>query len=385
MVNVFIVASKGIPAKYGGFETFVENLTGRKKSPNIKYFVSCMGTTEDEFEYNNSHCFSIPLRRQNPVFRILNVSSALTWVEKYIRKNKNKNEKNIVYILGCRVGLLMKKHKKALHKLNCLIMCNPDGLEWKRDKWNRFEKKILLLSEKNLLKNSDFIVCDSINIRKYILERYKFIIPEKSAFIAYGSDVANSIAKESDAVNWLNEKGTSLNDYYLVVGRFVPENNFELMIKEFMKSHTKKKLLIISNVEKNSFYETLSRNLNFEKDNRIVFAGTLYDSELIKKIRENAFAYLHGHSVGGTNPSLLEAMASTDINILYDVPFNREVANDQCLFFNGENGNLSNLIDEVDANRSFFAKKLHPKSIILNKYSWNNIVEQYEQLFLNLR
>lgn len=380
MINVYIVGSKGIPARYGGFETFVENLTKRKTSNEIHYFVSCMDGENDLFEYNGATCFVIRPKKDNAVGRIFHVSKALDWVENRVCKSQEKNEINIVYILGCRVGLLLKKHAKKLHDLGVIICSNPDGLEWKRDKWNNFEKKILLLSEKKLIKYSDQIICDSIGIKNYISSTYNFVNEKNTHFVAYGSDLKKSSSSDSELSAYLQKFNVSNHDYYLIIGRFVPENNYEIMIREFMKSNTKRKLLIISNVENNSFYKSLVSKLNFCSDPRIVFAGTLYDEELVKKVRENAFAYLHGHSVGGTNPSLLEAMASTKINILYDVIFNREVGGNQCLYFSAEEGNLSHLINTIENDNSLIVS-LNPSEIIAKKYSWDLIINQYESLF----
>ena len=117
------------------------------------------------------------------------------------------------------------------------------------------------------------------------------------------------------------------------MGRFVPENNYEVVIKEFMKSNTKKDLVIITNITKNKFYEKLKENTSFYKDSRIKFVGTVYDQQLLKKIREKAYCYIHGHEVGGTNPSLLESLAMTKINLLLDVGFNREVAMEGAIYF----------------------------------------------------
>ena len=114
----------------------------------------------------------------------------------------------------------------------------------------------------------------------------------------------------------------------------MPENNYETMIAEFMKSTTSKKLVIITNIEKNKFYERLKQKTEFYKDERIKFVGTVYNKDLLKEIRKNAYGYLHGHEVGGTNPSLLEALATTNLNLLLDVGFNREVAMDGALYFN---------------------------------------------------
>ena len=114
-------------------------------------------------------------------------------------------------------------------------------------------------------------------------------------------------------MNWLTEKGLTPNEYYLVVGRFVPENNVETIIREFMASDTTKDLAIIT-TENPKLYAELEEKLHFSADPRIKFVGTVYDQELLKKIRENAWAYIHGHQVGGTNPSLLEALARRERN-----------------------------------------------------------------------
>lgn len=148
-------------------------------------------------------------------------------------------------------------------------------------------------------------------------------------------------------VNWYKEKGLSKKNYYLVVGRFVPENSFEIMIREFMKSKSKKDFALITNVN-DKFLNELENKLHFRRDPRIKFVGTVYDQELLKKIRENAYAYFHGHTVGGTNPSLIEALGSTDLNLLVDIGFNREVAEDCALYWSKELGELAKLINQVE-------------------------------------
>ena len=149
----------------------------------------------------------------------------------------------------------------------------------------------------------------------------------KTTFIAYGADLAPSNLSDDDPklMDWYKDKELKRKEYYLVVGRFVPENSFEVMIREFMKSSSKKDFALITNVNE-KFLNELEEKLHFKRDKRIKFVGTVYDQELLKKIRENAYAYFHGHTVGGTNPSLIEALGSTNLNLLVDVGFNREVA-----------------------------------------------------------
>ena len=167
------------------------------------------------------------------------------------------------------------------------------------------------------------------------------------------------------------------------MGRFVPENNYETMIKEFIKSKTNKKLVIITNVEKNKFYEELKEKTKFDNDERIKFVGTVYDTPLLKQIRENAYGYIHGHEVGGTNPSLLEALATTKLNLLLDVGFNKEVAKQGAMYWNKEEGNLSNLINSLE-NISDEEKEKYgtmAKRRIEEEYNWNKIVIEYEKIF----
>ena len=184
--------------------------------------------------------------------------------------------------------------------------------------------------------------------------------------------------------NWLEKHGLKPNEYYMSCGRFVPENNFETMIREFMKSATKRDFAIITTVNER-FLDELEKKLHFKQDLRIKFVGTVYDEKLLKKIRENAYAYFHGHSVGGTNPSLLEALGSTNINLLYDVGFNREVAGDAALYWSAGEDCLAKLIDSADRMTSVQAKKLGEKAKdrIKKEYSWESICDKYLEVFMD--
>ena len=170
-----------------------------------------------------------------------------------------------------------------------------------------------------------------------------------------------------------------------MVGRFVPENSFEVMIREFMKSHSRKDFAIITNVN-DKFLNQLEEKLHFKSDKRIKFVGTVYDQELLKKIRENAYAYFHGHTVGGTNPSLIEALGSTDLNLLVDVVFNREVAEDCALYWSRDDGALAKLIDQADELNADEITKLGQKAKkrVAQEYTWDKICGQYEKVFMEV-
>lgn len=381
MIHVFIVGSKGIPAQYGGFETFVENLTAGKKSKEIQYHVSCMNNDEKHFEYNNADCFNVRIPLPGAPGRIFHVGLVLQQVEEWAKAHPN--EKTVVYILGCRIGPLLIPHAKKLHKLGVKVYCNPDGLEWKRSKWSAPAKAFLRFCEKCLVENSDLSICDSINIEKYIKGTYGKRVKD-TCFIAYGAYINRSQCSQEKLTEWYRQHNLKKGNYYLIVGRFVPENNYETMIAEFMRSHTAKDLAIITNVEQNKFYDSLREKTGFQKDDRIKFVGTVYDQELLKKIREEAYGYLHGHEVGGTNPSLLEALASTKVNLLLNVGFNKEVARDGALYWSKEAGNLASLLDKADGLTTEEIAFLDKSSTarIMNSYSWEKIIQEYEDVFL---
>lgn len=381
MKNVFIIGSKGIPAKYGGFETFVDELVCRQVDKNIQYHVSCLSNNNETFKYKSANCFNVKVPNIGPAKAVYYDIAALKYCVSYIKKNNLKN--SIVYILACRIGPFVNKYVKQLHALECKVYVNPDGHEWKRAKWNYLIRKYWKLSEKLMVKYADLLICDSKNIEKYIQNDYKQYQP-KTTFIAYGADTSKSTLKDDDEklLNWYQEKNVKAKAYYLVVGRFVPENNYETMIKEFMKSNTTKDFVLITNIEHNKFYEELKQQTHFDKDSRIKFVGTVYDQQLLKKIRENAYGYLHGHEVGGTNPSLLEALATTDLNLLLSVGFNKEVGEDGAVYWNKQEGNLAKLIDRLEEIKPSELEDLSikAKKRIDDAYSWELIVRKYEGL-----
>ncbi|MGG0185077.1 beta 1-4 rhamnosyltransferase Cps2T [Bacillus rhizoplanae] len=384
MKNIFIIGSKGIPSKYGGFETFVDKLTEYKKTLNIKYHVACLSDEEGEFEYNGARCFNVKTPNVGAAKAVFYDIKSLDKVYTYIKQNDIKD--GIVYILACRIGPFMSFYKRKFEKLGVPIYVNPDGHEWKRAKWNALIRRYWKLSEQLMIKNTDLVICDSVAIEDYIKEEYKNYNP-KTTFIAYGATVKTPVQiNENKYKDWLGNWGITEKGYYLIVGRFVPENNYELMIREFMKSNTTKSLVIVTNVEKNKFYNELNANTNFENDNRIKFVGTIYDEDLLYQVRTNAFAYLHGHEVGGTNPSLLESLATTSLNLLLNVQFNKEVGGDAALYFGKSQYELAQTIELADklSFDELKEKETLAKKRIEDKYSWDMIVDKYENTFLGL-
>lgn len=383
MKNVFIIGSKGIPANYGGFESFLENLTLNQVSKSIKYHISCCSDNTDVFQHNGARCFNVKVPCIGSAKAIIYDLAALRECIEFIRKNNI--AKPVIYVLACRIGPFIGKYKKQVKALGGKLYVNPDGNEWKRGKWNWLIKQYWKLSEYFMVKHADLLICDSKGIQSYIEEKYSKFKPN-TTFIAYGAYTNGLLTEDSnnELSLWYKERDIKPKGYYLVVGRFVPENNFETIITEFMNSDTKKDLVLITDIGNNKLYKRISETTGFEKDKRIKFVGTVYNAGLLKKIRERAYGYIHGHEVGGTNPSLLEALGSTDLNLLFEVSFNREVGEDAAFYWSKKKGSLSKLISETDgydeSTIADYGKRA--KKRIMDYYSWDFIVAQYEKLFM---
>lgn len=380
--HVFIVGSKGIPGNYGGYETFVDKLTEyHQNNPNLKYHVACKAKDTKTFEYHNADCFDVKVPSIGHAQAIYYDVAALNQCVRYIKRHNIQHP--IVYILACRIGPFAAHFQRVIHKLGGKLYINPDGHEWMRAKWSAPVRKYWKISEQLMTKHCDLLICDSKNIEDYIHDEYGKYNP-KTTFISYGAETRKSKLADDDPklIAWYKEKGLSPKSYYLVVGRFVPENNYETMIREFMKSHSKRDFALITNVS-DKFLEELKEKTHFDQDSRIKFVGTVYDKELLMKIRENAYGYFHGHEVGGTNPSLLEALGSTDLNLLLDVGFNREVAEDSALYWTKQSGNLASLIDWADGMNADEISELGKKASlrIVEAYSWQHIADEYESRF----
>lgn len=375
--HVFIIGSRGLPAKYGGFETFVEELVKHQNNKNIKYHVACQSENSDmalpgeHFEYLGADCFVIKLPKIGSArviaYDILAINAAL----KYCKKEEIKAP--IFYILGNTAGGFIGHYANKIHKLGGKLFVNPDGLEWKRTKWAAPIRSYLKFAEKKMVRYADLIISDNAGIKEYLTSEYGQV---ESEVIAYGTEKFKSDLTESETL-----VKYKVNDYYLIVGRFVPENNYETLIRAFMKSSTKRDLVIITNHEGNAYFKELREKTQFDKDSRIKFVGTVYNQNELRYIREHAFAYLHGHEVGGTNPGLLEAMWSTAVNVVLGVNFNRTTAGDSVIYFDKEN--LLTTLSEVENLTPDEGQRLHEKAqaIIEEKYTWEHICAQYEDLF----
>lgn len=381
MKNVFIIGARGYHANYGGWETFVSNLVDYYDDSKTRFYVGELSldkAKDKTIDKINDNLSIMPtyVKASGSVKMFIYTIKSYLFSLKYIRKNKLEN--SYIYVLGLKLGPMLWFNKILRHKYNIKVIINPDGLEHRRNKWNKVIQTCFLLSEWSMVRHSDMVICDALGIKEYIDNRYKGV-EKKSTYIAYGAreyDFSKinekKILKEYDLVK---------DNYCLVVGRCVPENNYELTITEFMKSKIDKDLVIITNLSSSNYYQELVNKTNCLQDKRIRFIDGVYDNEKLATIRKNAYLYIHGHSVGGTNPSLIEAISLTDLNILYDVCFNHDIGGDTCLYFD-EDKHLSDILDNkklLDKSKKELGKKVH--ELYKKNFTWGHIVDKYKKIF----
>ena len=283
--HVFLVGAKSLGA-YGGYETFINKLTEyHQNHEKLQYHAACKANgdgcmdetklkgvtriSELEFLYHNTRCFKIPVPKIGPAQAIYYDVAALHACCSYIEKHRIPHP--IVYIMACRIGPFAGWFYHRIHRLGGEVFVNPDGHEWMRAKWSKPIRKYWKISEQMMIKHCDLAICDSDNIEKYIHECYdgKGIrgADPKTTFIAYGAETRKSKLADDDGklLDWYRQKGLTAGSYYLVVGRFVPENNYETMIREFMKSRSSRDFAIITNVN-DKFLEELEQKLGEAED-----------------------------------------------------------------------------------------------------------------------
>ena len=381
MKHVFIIGSRGLPAKYGGFETFVQQLVSHQESEEIQYHVACLSDTShhQHSTYLGADCFAINPPKLGPARVIAYDMMAITYALKIIKKQQI--ERPIFYILGNTIGGFIVPFAKMIHSVGGILFVNPDGLEWKRAKWAKSIQRYLKFSEKMMVRYADLIVADNEGIEDYLQSEYS---ATNTTFIAYGTDLTpTTLTNESEKVRHYFEKWKiKEKEYFLIVGRFVPENNYVTAIKEFMLSKTKRDLVIVANHEGSAYFQKLKEETDFASDPRIKFVGTVYDQELLKYLRQECRAYIHGHEVGGTNPGLLEALAQTNENLVLGVDFNKKVALQGARYWSKDGGNLARLIDQIDGQAESIELGKAAKKHMQEAYTWEKIAREYEELFL---
>jgi glycosyltransferase involved in cell wall biosynthesis len=358
-----IVGSRGIPARYGGFETFVQEISPLLVEKGIQVTVYCDNAERD----SKSNLYKgVFLQYQHTTKSKHSIIFYLEGIWKALRQN------DIILVTG--TGGSFFYFLKYIYKKK--IITNTDGVESIREKWSPVNKILIKLSEKLAVHQSDYLIADSKGITQYLLAHYMKLSENKVKTIEYGAFINKYYGRE-----FLEKYNLTHNEYYLVVCRLEPENNVDKIIDGYILSKTNKPLVIVGNITESSYISSII-DMRSEK---VRFIGGIYDKEELSSIRYSAYAYIHGHSVGGTNPSLLEALGSGNISLCHDNVFNREVTNNLMLYFN-DSEQVSELIKKVDNYSLQQADRLKQIAVsrINDYYNWPNMSTKYYQLFSQL-
>lgn len=371
IMKIAFISTRGIPNNYGGFEQFAEYISvglvkkghdvtvysphyhpfhgDEYKGVSIKHIYSpelWMGGSIGSFFYDYM-CLKDALR--NGDFDIIYEAGYTSIIPAYIRFD-------------------VKNLKKPI------FTTNMDGLEYKRTKFNRIVRRFVFWEERMAVKHSHFIIADNLGIKDYYKEKYN----KESKFLAYGASIYDNYSD-----NYLKELGLVRDGYLLAIARLEPENNIEMAIEGYtLSAEYGKRPLVIVGKTNTPYAKYLLKKYN---DKNILFTGGIYDFDKINSIRYYSFAYFHGHSVGGTNPSLLEAMASECFILSHNNAFNMAVLGKNAHYFSSSEevtqllNNLSYLVDTY--KKTFTHNNLE---LIRTQYSWDKLVNEHEEYFRDI-
>lgn len=351
MINVAVVGIVGIPACYGGFESLVENLT-KNSSSCFHYTVFCSSDSYGEKfkHHNNAKLIYLPLKANGLQSILYDILSLIRCI--FIKPD-------VVLVLGVS-GCLFLPIFKFLTKSK--VITNIDGLEWKREKWNGLAKYFLKLSEHVAVKFSDVVVTDNKAISEYVLSTYSI----DSKIIAYGGDHA---IRNSESIK-------SNECYALGLCRIEPENNVHLILEAYSRSGGNIKF--IGNWNASDFGRDLKHT--FSQFSNIELLDPIYDLDKLFILRRNAQVYIHGHSAGGTNPSLVEMMHFGIPIIAFDCSFNRYSTDNKAHYFSSCD-DLIYVLNTIDF-KQLELNAINMKEIALKQYTWKKIASAYESLFV---
>ena len=364
-INISIIGTRGYPYVYSGYETFVKQLSERLVLNNCNVTIYChRGLFETRpKEVKGIKLVYVPTIEtkilSQPVHSFLSIIHACFSRPCVIL---------VVNSANGPFGLLTK-----LFRIPTAI--NVDGLEWLRPKWKGLGSIYFKLASKMATLFYDQIINDSDEMRKVYLDLFK----RDSKVIAYGADI-----RKSESPQLINKWNLKQRDYYLVIGRLIPDNNADLIISGFLKSASKKKLIIVGDVP---YKDSYASNLKKIKDERLVFTGYVEDQDLLAELYHNCYVYVHGHEFGGTNPTMIKAMAYGCAILALDTVFNKEMLQNGKfgLFFKKEFLSITNQIAYCEKEK-LTIDKLRNESVngITKKYNWDFVTSQYLEVFKSL-
>lgn len=374
--KIAIIGCRGIPAKYGGFETFAQGLTENLVQKEYDITVSCEyeSSKSREMSYKGAKLDYFPIKPPKNYFlrKFYENLSDIYFLFKLSRNNQ------LLYFLGVEVGMFLFIPK--ILNWNLKLIVNIDGIMWKRSKFNRLERWLLKINHYMAILFADKVVVDSQEMKNYVDGKHL----HKTTYISYGINIPeritwNNVLKERLEIN--ESIQIIPGNFLLVVARLEPENNIHTIVEAYLQAKINIPLVVVGDFTSLTYQDevkSISKNYHYLG---VIFLGSIYDEELLNMLRQNCTAYIHGHSVGGTNPSLLEAAISRNIIIAHDNPFNREVCGKFGIYFKNSN-ELARKIRLIHRYpKSYQGLKTDLYYRVKNNYLWDKISGDYLSFF----
>jgi glycosyltransferase involved in cell wall biosynthesis len=356
-LKIAILGTRGIPNHYGGFEHISEyvsaGLVQRGHTVSVYNSHNHPYTADTWYGVNIIHCY-------DPEYMI-GTAGQFVYDLNCIR-DARKRDLDVIIMMGYTSSSVWG----SLYPEKSAIITNMDGLEWKRSKYSKPVQSFLKYAEKLAVKHSKYYVSDSMIIKQYLARKYSI----NSRYIPYGADMITPIEREQ-----ITPTEAAKEDYFLLMARMEPENNIETILDGYHESGSTKPFKVLGDTG-NRFGKFITHK--FQNDTRIEFKGSIFDTAKVRALQNNSYLYFHGHSVGGTNPSLLEAMASEALIAAHNNPFNQAVLSNDAFYFSNPN-DVKQLVETVQRHE--------PEKIMVNNnlqkikdlFNWEGVVDGYEQ------
>ncbi|MBO2446989.1 DUF1972 domain-containing protein [Actinomadura barringtoniae] len=363
-----MVGTRGVPARYGGFETAVEEVGRRLAEAGHEVVVYCRGERHPEPEYLGMKLVHLPAVEKKVAETLSHTGFSVMHAigRKIVRKGPD-----VALVFNAANAPLLP----FLRAMRIPVATHVDGLEWKRTKWSGTGQRYYRTAESLAVRWSDALIADARGIQDYYVERFD----ADSVLIAYGAPILQSINTGK-----LAEAGFRPGEYHLVVARFEPENHVHVAVEGYRKSTATKPLVVVGSAPYADEYTAKLRELAGD-DPRINFLGGVWDQELLDALYAGALTYVHGHSVGGTNPSLLRAMGAGASVLAFDVNFNREVLGEEAGRFFPDAPVLAREIEAAEAEPGAAADRgAAARKRASERYVWDDVATAYERLCADL-
>lgn len=377
-LKISIIGVKGYPYVYGGYETLIKELVERLIHKNVQITVYCHRSLfkERPVSYQNVQLVYMPSIELKAFTQL--VHSFLSTIHACFQKN------DVLFYVNAAngpLGIITRLFGKK-------TVINVDGMEWLRPKWKGIGAKYYQIAAKMATQYFDIVVTDAYEMQKTYLELFN----KQTTMIAYGADKVQTASLEL-----LQQWGLATNEYYLIVGRLIPDNNAHLIVEAFLSIKSNKKLVIVGDDIFNDPYASNIKNIisHNKHSNQLIFTGYVKDAAVLSALYQHSFIYIHGHEFGGTNPTIVKAMAEGTCILALNTRFNREVLQEGRIgdFFEKDAKSLANKmieaeaseITEVSENNWVKNYKENSPMGIKDIYQWDYIAEQYYQSFTSLQ